>query len=85
MKVWITKYALTQGILEVEGVLSNISENTVVVKTDGMSQCYHKPHWHTSEDEAKERTLKMIALKRMSLAEQLTKLDKLEQKMEETR
>lgn len=52
MKVYITKYALTQGII-IEDVKDTTSKSMVsVTGRHGWCVYYHKPHWHRSWKEA---------------------------------
>lgn len=77
-KVWVTKYALTSGVL----VLENVERPTekMVTFRDGRSAVAnyaHKPDWHESLAEARAQIRKMIAAKRKSIAKELEKLDAL--------
>jgi hypothetical protein len=82
MKVWITQYALTSGVLELNASLrSDVHEGLIEVTklgAFGFQKLYHKPHWHASLEEAQARVRVMIAAKRKSLAKELAKLDELE-------
>jgi hypothetical protein len=77
LHVWITKYALTEGIFECEA-------DQCVDTSDKMIKSghtyYHKPHWHTSEAEAKQRVLAMIAAKEKSIRKILKKIEELKKK-----
>lgn len=57
-KVWITKYALTQGITEATDVrvCSDVNENMIDA---GRSRYFHKPDWHETREAAVERAEKM--------------------------
>jgi hypothetical protein len=48
MRVFITKYALTQGILEKEGEVSNTAASMLVVKGDRYPDYFHGEgkEWH---------------------------------------
>lgn len=81
MKVWITKYALSSGVVEAELVSQDAHDGYVAVKwTRGMNgrATFHRGEWHRTESDARTRIVEMIAAKRKSLAKQATKLEKLE-------
>ena len=71
---WISKFCLTRGIYPVQ------AETTSTDKLIAVSprEKYLKPHWHNTKQEAYEQALKMLTLKRKSLARQIKKLDELE-------
>jgi hypothetical protein len=80
MKFWVTKYALTQGIFEVEaeepnaaysGLISVKQANTYPLTFHGEGQ-----DWHRTEAEAKTKANKMVTDKISSLKKQLKKLEK---------
>lgn len=75
MKVWITKYALTQGIYEVEGETSFRDGMFCVPKTEKtFAAYYHKPDWHETKAEAIARAEQMRANKLKSLDKQIAKI-----------
>jgi hypothetical protein len=61
MKVWITKYALTQGIIlrdDAERCVDN--KDMVLCKNPGsMSECYLRQEWHETEKAALARAEEM--------------------------
>ncbi len=77
MKVWITKYALTKGIKISDDarVCGETSDNMIEVKENGYGGYYHKPYWHTSEEDAKEQVKVMIKAKLKSLKKQMAKME----------
>jgi hypothetical protein len=85
MKVWVTKYALTEGIQEMEakdldpGYPNMISVSPRDKSGDwiGSPQYFHKPNWHTESTEAYARAEKMRIAKIASLRKQITKLEKM--------
>jgi hypothetical protein len=79
MKAWITKYALTGGIREVEGEVSTGSDSMLVVHTPGTfhSQYFHGADWHTSRDAAVRQAEKMRQRRIKSLKESLAKMEQL--------
>lgn len=79
---YITKYALTRGIMEVEvelcldidpggGMISTLNES-------GMHESFHGRDWHRTLAGAQARYLKLIAAKRKSLTRAIEKLARLE-------
>lgn len=72
MKVWITKYALTKGIIEAEGEYD--PNYPTMVRVDGYLSSFHKPYWHTTEAEAIKHAEYMKLTKLESLTRQFTKL-----------
>jgi hypothetical protein len=81
MKVWITKYALTQGILEREADPLNPEYPNMIRVKNGISFAhYHGKDWHPTLEEARCRVRLMLAKKRASLEHQLSQLDRLRTK-----
>ncbi len=79
MKVWITRYALSEGIFEVEAEKINMMG---MIKypplTPTIGNCYsHKPDWHETFDDALNQAERMRTRKIASLRAQLEKLEKL--------
>jgi protein subunit release factor A len=79
MKVYITKYALTSGILEIEA-RNGTAENMVCYRSKGASydQYAHGNDWHVDIDSAKAKAEQMRQAKIASLKKQIAKLEKLE-------
>lgn len=75
-KVWITKYAMTQGIIIRDNVEQCRSINDEVIYA-GRAGCFHRPDWWTTEAEAIDRARVMIAAKLKSLDKQRAKLEAL--------
>ncbi len=81
MKVYITKYALTNGILEVEAELTEFGDGASVIRVKGSKfhfALFHKPFWFESKEEAivaaekqKERKINSFK-KRISELEEMT-------------
>jgi len=72
MNVWITKYALTQGIYKIDGERSESQPNMFVrIKpSGGPPEYYHKPYWHERKADALRhadsfRLKKIASLKRV--------------------
>lgn len=76
-KVWITKYALTQGVFTLTNVERCDSINPDMITGKGMG-CYHKNEWHTNEADALARAEMMRRNKIAALRKQAAKLEKLE-------
>lgn len=75
MKVYITKYALTKGILEKEVEVSPISEKMVVERKNGGNICYHKPFWYENKDDAAKHANELRLKKVKLLEKEISKLD----------
>lgn len=75
MKVYITKWALTRGILIAES--EDISNKMIKVKTArGYSLYFFLEEWHKDLSAAKAKTMDMISAKEKSLNKQIAKLTK---------
>jgi len=75
MKVYITRYALTRGIEEIE-VKPN-DEKSVRTKD---FEYFYKPDWHETLEDAFAQAKVMVNKKELSLKKQLRNLDKLRAK-----
>lgn len=76
MRVWISKYALTKGIFEVDAEI--YEERMATWKVNGRSNHAHGCDWHRTREAAVARALEMVSAKRKSLAKSLAKLEKLQ-------
>lgn len=76
MKVYVTKYALTQGILEKE--VKSVSPTFVATTCTRWDEFYHKPYWYETLEEAYEHAEKLRKDKIKSLQKQIDKLNKIE-------
>jgi len=74
MKIYITKYALTIGILEFEGKITSTSDDMVQVNK---YEYYHKPFWYLTKEDAVEHANKLKANKIIALKKQISKLEKI--------
>ena len=75
MKAFITKYALTSGILEVEGENKPDTPKMFVSRPVGsFAQFYHKPFWHETLEEAQAHAETLRLAKIGSLEKQMKKL-----------
>lgn len=77
MKVYVTKFTLTQGILEKEAELcSSVSEK--MIKVEGKyTEYFHKPFWYESKEDAINHAEKMKEVQIKSLEKRLEKLKKI--------
>lgn len=80
MKVWITKYALTQGINEVE---AEICATDMIMVKARKPRCFNEYYygegkeWHRNRESALKRAEEMRTKKLSSLERQIEKLKKL--------
>ena len=81
MKVWITKYALTEGILEGEAKDNADSDMVSLLRTGHWLNVpfptFHGSDWHRTEAEAVAHANKMVAKKIASLKKSLAKFEKM--------
>lgn len=77
MKVIITKYALTSGVVVADATLCAGSSGSMVkVQTVNFGAVYyHKPSWHTDKAEANAQVVRMVEAKKKALTRALAKLD----------
>ena len=82
-KVWVTKYALTRGMIVSTGEETECPTMIVVVGDDEnpvpphRQMIIHKPYWHTDEESAKDHVRTMVRRKIRSLSANVVKLEKL--------
>lgn len=76
-KVWITKYALTQGIFSVENAehCIDISLNMIATKDSGHLTIYHGKDWHRDPATAIAQAESMRRKTVMSLKSRIKKLE----------
>ena len=74
MRVFITKYALTQGIFEVEVDECEGSPGLVADQSRYTSH-YRRPDWHLTREEAADRARVMQATKLGALRRQIRKIE----------
>jgi hypothetical protein len=77
MKVWITKYALSVGIIEADAKESAAYPGMVVIRREGrFDECFHNEgkDWHRTLTFAQTRADKMRVAKIASLEKQIAKL-----------
>jgi hypothetical protein len=80
MKYWITKYALTQGIYEIEGEIKEHTPRMCVriKRSGGLPEYYHKPSWHETKASAVAYAKKLRSNKTAALEKQIQKLNSME-------
>lgn len=77
MKVWISKYALTTGIIEIEAKETH-SPSMVADASDPLSMFHGEgKEWHKSKEEAFQRAEIMKKKKIESLEKQIEKIKKM--------
>lgn len=80
MKAYITKWALTEGILEVEGKQSEHSPSLFVGSQKGSAHAVYAhgegKHWHRTREEAIVRAEELKRRKILSLKKTIEKLEK---------
>lgn len=79
---YVTKYALTQGILCVQGYLTESGDALLCYDEKGAMNHTSHAHgegreWHRTFEGARDRAKEMVSNKRSSIARQLRKLDRL--------
>ena len=79
MKAWITKYALTSGIHEVEGEVSDIGGGTMFCygNVGYRHQTAHGNDWHKTRAEAVKRAEEMRVKKIASMKKSIASLERL--------
>lgn len=78
MRAWITKYALTSGITEVDGRVSVSTPSMFVYHRPGAHrEFFHEKDWHTTYEAAEEMAIKMQSAKIKSLEKQIGRVKEL--------
>ena len=75
IKVWITKHALTAGIIEAEAEVFDQYPNMITVNDGGGRYHYHGNDWHRSQVNAWARACEMRYNKINSLKKKIAKLE----------
>lgn len=78
MKVYITRYALTEGIYLAEVELSQTDDSRVTVLHGHHSGIFRRPDWHVTVTGAINRAEKMRKEKIQSLQKQIDCLERLD-------
>lgn len=76
-KAYITKYAMTNGIEEIEAEDCFEISTTMISAVDGPHKCYHGNDWHRSREMAVKHAEEMRLAKIDSLKKSIAKLEKL--------
>lgn len=74
MKIWITKWALTRGILTVDNADSTHTPTMVSFNIKGYIVCMHGKDWHLDEAGARVRAEQMSADKVAAAEKVIAKL-----------
>jgi len=77
MKVWITKYALTSGIVEMEAERCGSTEKMIAVKGESYPQYFHGQDWHENKESALLRAEVMRQKKIASLKKSMKAMEAL--------
>lgn len=77
MKFYITKYALTQGIIVRCGDVQPTRTDVIHTINGVYNEYFHKPFWHVRKEDAIEHAEKMRDSKLKSLAKQIERLENL--------
>jgi len=78
MKVYITQYLLTKGIIEEDAInVSEVGDSMIKVNRSGYTYYYSKPYWYTDKQEAIEHAESLRQKKIASLKKQIKKLENL--------
>lgn len=77
MKVWITKYALTEGVFEADAEI--IASGIISAAWEKGAKCnnFFQGEWSESKDDAISKAEKMRQKKIASLKKQIEKLEKM--------
>lgn len=77
MKVWITKYALTRGIIETEGEVSVDFPDLLSAKGNVNYLHGEGKEWHRTKESAIKKSEEMRQKKIASLKKQIEKLEEM--------
>jgi hypothetical protein len=77
-KVWITKYALTSGVFEVEATVKESGGVFFRRPSDSCLNYASHDHAHLSKEFADRKVLLMIDQRRKAISKELARLDALE-------
>jgi hypothetical protein len=77
MKVWISKFALSKGIFQME--VNHTSDDGDVVHGEHFNECFYGEgkQWHKTEEEAKARAEELRKKKIANLKNQIQKLEEM--------
>jgi hypothetical protein len=80
IKVWISKYALSQGIWERDAEISERQPQLAILRNFGrLDEMYHGEgrEWHRTREDAERRAEEMRLAKIASLRKQIAKLERM--------
>ena len=78
MKVWITKYALTKGVIEADGELTSSDSVSILNRDLSLStHWFYKGDWFSDKESAIQKAEEMRQKKIASLKKQIEKLDRM--------
>ena len=77
MKVWITKYALTDGIIEVDSEQDRLTHRFVVTEGAFKNEWFNRTDCFTSRSSAIKKAEEMRQKKIASLKKQIEKLERM--------
>ena len=77
MKVWITKYALTKGIIEADGELTSSDSVSILSRDLSLpTHWFYKGDWFSDKESAIQKAEEMRQKKIASLKKQIEKLER---------
>ena len=77
MRVYITKYALSDGIMEVEATETSQPNMICYTCNGSYPQFFHKGDWYNNKEDANKQAETMRVKRIVSLEKQIAKLKKL--------
>ena len=78
MKVWITKYALTRGIIEADGELTSSDSVSILNRDLSLpTHWFYNGDWHSDKESAIQKAEEMRQEKIASLKNQIEKLEEM--------
>lgn len=75
MKVWITKYALTKGIIEADGV--HTTQGVYIANSGLNTDWFYGSDWHSNKQSAIKKAEEMCQKKIESLKSQIKKFEEM--------
>jgi hypothetical protein len=75
--VWVTKYALTRGILEQDVEPSSADPTAMVCMIGHQSTHYFRKEWHLTLEEAVKEAERMRAAKIVAIKKNLAKMERM--------
>ena len=71
MRVWVSKYALSEGLFEVDGEVTREGGISYTPPNGGLRQYYYGSDWHATKESAIARAEEMRIRKLKSLNKQI--------------